>query len=131
MMWLFFQMLLQINVCKFDFCQIWIKWMKICIKSSQNSIWNFILTENSISESTCLRVIVCRYLVEFYRKMPPKKSSVCLFYLARRLCFRLLVEMEITISILTIPWEKKLKIWLTLAHKTYKYPRPCLIRLWC
>lgn len=130
-MWLFFQMLLQINVCKFDFWQIWIKWMKICIKSSQNSIWNFILTENSISESTCLRVIVCRYLVEFYRKMPPKKSSVCLFYLARRLCFRLLVEMEITISILTIPWEKKLKIWLTLAHKTYKYPRPCLIRLWC
>ena len=74
-MWLFFQTLLQINVCEFDYWQIWIKWMKICIKSSKNSIWNFILTENSISESMCLRVIVCRYLVEFYRKMSSEKKQ--------------------------------------------------------
>ena len=49
--------------------------MKIRIKLSQNSIWNFILTENSISESMCLRVIVWRCLVEFYRKIPPKKKQ--------------------------------------------------------
>jgi hypothetical protein len=62
---------------------------------SQNSIWNFILTENFISESTCLRVIVCRYLVEFYRKMPPKKNSICLIYLARRICFRVIFSITI------------------------------------
>ena len=74
-MWLFFPNFTPNKRLKIWFLTNMNQIMNIRTKSFQISRWNFILTENSISESTCLRVIVCRYLVEFYRKMLPKKKQ--------------------------------------------------------